>query len=161
MKIGYRKGVAMGGDLSAAPEGSAPTFIVSAMRDPDSAPLQKLQVIKGWLENGEQRAQVYDVACAGGAEPDVETLRCPDIDTSVDLQTCEIDESAGDAQLATTWTDPDFDASVPALYYVRVLENPVCRWSTYDALSIGAPLPKYVPPTIKERAWTSPIWYQP
>ncbi|MCX2975421.1 DUF3604 domain-containing protein [Halieaceae bacterium IMCC8485] len=161
IKQGYRKGVPMGGELAAAADGQSPTFIVAALRDPQNAPLQKLQVIKGWVENGEARSAVYDVACAGGAQPDASTARCPAREASVDLKTCAIDETQGDAQLATTWTDPDFNASESALYYVRVLENPVCRWSTYDARRVGAELPEHVPATIKERAWTSPIWYKP
>ena len=161
VKLGYRKGVPMGGDLSAAPDGQSPTFIVTALRDPDSAPLQKLQIVKGWVENGEQRSEVYDIACAGAAVPDANSNRCPDNDATVDPASCAIDESQGDSQLGATWTDPDFDASESALYYVRVLENPVCRWSTHDALSIGVELPEHVPATIKERAWTSPIWYTP
>ena len=80
---------------------------------------------------------------------------------TVDLATCAIDESRGDAELATTWTDPNFDPATPALYYARVLENPVCRWSTHDARRVGAELPQHVPPSIEERAWSSPIWYTP
>ncbi len=159
--LGYKKGVPMGGDLPRPPSGEAPMLIVTALRDPASAPLQKLQVIKGWVKDGEQQAVVYDIACAGGAKPDPNTHRCPDNGASVDLETCAIDQGAGAAQLAETWVDPDFDASVPTLYYVRVLENPVCRWSTHDALRAGVPLPRHVPATIKERAWSSPIWYTP
>ena len=161
VKLGYRKGVPMGGDIAAAPNGQVPTFIVSALRDPDSAPLQKLQIIKGWVEGGEERSQVYDVACSDGVVPDPQSGRCPANGAAIDLTSCKVDETKGDAQLGATWTDPSFDASLPALYYVRVLENPVCRWSTHDALAIGAELPAHVPPSIKERAWTSPIWYTP
>ena len=156
-KLGYRKGVPMGGDISDAPKGRAPTFLVSAARDPESAPLEKLQVIKGWIENGEENIRVYDVACANGAKPHADSGRCPASEASVNLETCAIDQRIGDPQLATTWTDPDFDADQPALYYVRVLEQPVCRWSKHDALRIGVAPPPHVPDTIKERAWTSPI----
>ena len=158
---GYEKGVPMGGDLSAAPEGASPRFLVMASRDPASAPLQKIQIVKGWLEDGEERAEVIDVACADGATPDPSTRRCPDHGAAVDPKTCEVDQDKGDAQLSTTWTDPEFDAKKRAVYYARVLENPVCRWSTHDANRIGAALPQHVPPTIEERAWTSPIWYTP
>lgn len=157
----YRKGVPMGGDLGKPKSGKAPSFVVWALRDPQSAPLQKIQVIKGWVEDGEERIAVYDVACADGARPDKKSSRCPDSGAEIDVTRCEIDESKGDAQLATTWTDPDFDAKKPALYYARVLENPVCRWSTHDARRVGADLPAHVPATIEERAWTSPIWYAP
>jgi len=161
IELGYRKGVPMGGDLVAAPKGRAPSFIVWASRDPESAPLQKVQVIKGWVEDGRDRIEVYDVACSDGIRPDAKSGLCRDNGASVELETCAIDESKGDAELATTWTDPSFDASKPAVYYVRVLENPVCRWSTHDAHRIGVELPPHVPPTIEERAWSSPIWYTP
>jgi len=159
--LGYRKGVPMGGELAKATAGRAPVFIVWALRDPESAPLQKIQVIKGWVEDGNDRVEVYDVACSNGARPDPESGRCPDHAATVDPSSCEIDQEKGAAQLATTWTDPDFDKDRPSLYYVRVLENPVCRWSTYDAHRVGAELPAHVPPTIEERAWSSPIWYRP
>lgn len=159
--VGYRKGVPMGGDLAAAPEGAAPRFLLWASRDPASAPLEKIQVVKGWIEGGEERAQVYDVACSDGATPDARTGRCPENGASVDLSSCAQLGDAGDGELAATWQDPDFDPAIRAVYYARVLENPVCRWTTHDAHRVGAALPKYVPPTIKERAWTSPIWYAP
>jgi len=159
--LGYRKGVPMGGDLTKAPKGETLRFIVWASRDPASAPLQKIQIIKGWAEDGIDRIHVYDVACASGTRPDRKTGLCRTHDSEVDLKTCAIDESKGSAELATTWSDPSFDPKERAVYYVRVLENPVCRWSTHDALRIGAELPKHVPPSIKERAWSSPIWYTP
>ena len=159
--VGYRKGVPMGGDLHSAPEGDAPRFLVWAIRDPESARLAKIQIVKGWVEGGEERAEVFDVVCSDGAAPDPATRRCPDNGAGVDLTDCALTGEGGDAQLATTWTDPNFDASRRAVYYARVLENPVCRWSTHDALRIGAELSPYVPATIRERAWTSPIWYTP
>ncbi len=160
--IGGRKGVPMGGDLGGGEAGEgAPRFFVWAQRDPASAPLQKIQIVKGWVEGGTERARVFDVACSDGGVPDQKTGRCPDNGASVDLQTCAVDEEVGDAELATTWIDPEFDSSIRAVYYARVLENPVCRWSTHDANRVGAPLPKHVPATITERAWTSPIWFTP
>ena len=170
VKLGYRKGVPMGGDLPAAPPGEAPRFVALAERDPQGAPLQKIQIVKGWVENGEERAVVRDIACSDGLEPDASTGLCPDNGATVDLETCAIsadntknttNTEKGDNELAATWTDPDFDPKLPAVYYLRVLENPVCRWSTHDARRIGAALPKHVPATIQERAWTSPIWYGP
>lgn len=159
--LGYRAGVPMGGDLRAAPDGAPPRFIVWASRDPESAPLQKIQIVKGWIEDGRDRVAIYDVACSDGGRPHAETGLCPENGATVDLASCAIDEGSGDAQLAATWIDPSFEASRPAVYYARVLENPVCRWSTHDAHRIGAPLPPHVPPVIEERAWTSPIWYTP
>ncbi len=161
IKVGYRDGVPMGGDLVAAPDGKAPVFIIWAVRDPESAPLQKIQIVKGWTEDGRDRIRVHDVACSDGIRADGDTGPCPDNGATVDLDSCEIDLEKGAAELAATWTDPAFDPSLRAVYYVRVLENPVCRWSTHDAHRIKAELSPYVPATIKERAWTSPIWYTP
>lgn len=159
--LGDQKGVPMGGDLKASPKGEAPQFLVWATRDTQSAPLQKIQIVKGWVEDGAERSEVYDVACSDDNVPDPATNRCPDNGARVDTTSCAITTGPGDADLATTWTDPNFNPEARAVYYARVLENPVCRWSTHDAHRIGAPLPKHVPPTIKERAWTSPIWYTP
>ena len=159
--LGYKKGVPMGGDLEAAEADEAPRFLVWATRDPESAPLQKIQIVKGWIEGGVERAEVYDVACSDGALPDRETKRCPDNGALVDTASCAIDASRGDSELAATWTDPSFDPAKRAVYYARVLENPVCRWSTHDANRMGAERPEHVPATIQERAWTSPIWYTP
>ncbi len=156
----YERGVPMGGDLSAAGE-ATPKFLVWAGRDPDSAPLQRLQVIKGWLENGERQEQVYDIACSDGSPVNALDHRCPDNGATVDLENCAISRDVGASQLLTLWEDPDFDPAERAFYYVRVLENPKCRWSTWDAIRAGvAPNPaKHA--TIQDRAWTSPIWYRP
>lgn len=159
--VGYKKGVPMGGDLKASPKAGVPQFLVWATRDAQSAPLEKIQIVKGWVEDGVERSEVYDVACSDGGVPDASTNRCPDNGARVDIVSCAITTDRGDADLATTWADPQFDPEARAVYYARVLENPVCRWSTHDAHRIGAPLPEHVPPTIKERAWTSPIWYTP
>ena len=160
IRKGYAGGVPMGGVLPAAPLGSsAPTFVISALRDPGSgdrvgAPLQRLQVIKGWIDNGESHQQVFDVA--GN----------PNNGATVDEGTCALQGPGADA-LCTVWTDPDFNAAQHAFYYVRVLENPTCRWSTYVCNRLAAadrpPAcsdPK-TPKSIQERAWTSPIWYEP
>lgn len=159
--VGYKKGVPMGGDLDGAPQGASPRFLLWASHDPESAKLAKIQIVKGWIENGEERAEVYDAVCSDRAQPDPKTRRCPDNGSGVDLSTCALTGEGGDAELSTTWTDPDFDPSKRAVYYARVLENPVCRWSTHDALKIGAERSPYVPATIRERAWTSPIWFTP
>ena len=157
----YAEGVPMGGDLLAADVGEAPTFAVVAMRDSLGAPLDRVQVIKGSSSNGEGTEMVYDVACSDGAEVDPATHRCPGNGATVDLSTCKISADSGAGELKAVWTDPDFDASKRAFYYVRVLENPTCRWSTWDALREGVEPRQDVSATIQERAWSSPIWYTP
>ena len=171
----YRGGVPMGADLPAPPAGDAgdgPRFVVWAMKDPGSANLQKIQIVKGWTEAGGQTVgfaasggqtaeQVYDVACADGLQPDPQTHRCADNGARVNLSDCSYSTDLGAAELSTTWTDPGFDPAQRAFYYVRVLENPTCRWTTHRALARGEAPPPSDPPTVKERAWSSPIWYTP
>ena len=153
-------GVPMGADL--ASEGSEPpSFVVWASRDAGSAALQRLQIIKGWIEDGETQEAVFDVACSDGLNPDPANHRCPDNGASVDLATCEVSSDVGAASLSATWSDPEFDASERALYYVRVLENPTCRWSTWDAIRNDSPPNPDLHATIQERAWSSPIWVVP
>jgi hypothetical protein len=155
---GYANGVSMGSDLEA--DGSrAPRFWVSAMADPASAPLQRLQVIKGWEEGGETHERVFDVACSDGASVDPATHRCPENGARVDLGDCSFSRDVGAMELDTLWRDPEFVAGQEAFYYVRVLENPTCRWSTWEALRAGADPRSDLPTTIQERAWSSPIWY--
>lgn len=155
----YAGGVPMGGRVQSRPNG-APTFYAAAIRDVHSAPLQRLQVVKGWLEDGQTQEQVYDIACADGGKPNAEH-RCPDNGAQVDMQSCQFDQDLGAAELTTLWQDPDFSADQSAFYYVRVLENPSCRWSTWDAIRAGvAPRPS-LHSTIQERAWSSPIWFKP
>ncbi len=156
----YEAGVPMGGDLGAGNDG-APSFLVWALRDPENAWLQRAQVIKGWLEDGEAQEQVYDVVCSDGLEPDPETHRCGDNGAQVNLDDCSISRDRGAVELRTTWTDPDFDPGARSFYYVRVLENPTCRWSTWDALSLGIEPNPDLHATHQERAWSSPIWYTP
>ena len=171
----YAGGVPMGSDLPDPPTGDAgdgPRFVVWSMKDPASANLQKVQIVKGWAETGAPSApyapsgpqtaeQVYDVVCADGLEPDPGTHRCADNGARVDLSDCSYSTDLGAADLSTTWTDPDFDPAQRAFYYVRVLENPTCRWTTHRALERGVAPPPSDPPTVKERAWSSPIWYTP
>ncbi len=159
VKQAYASAVPMGGDLRSAPAGKAPSFVVWAMRDANSAPLQRIQIVKGWVEGDMTKEAVYDVACSDGLQPDAQTHRCPDNGAKVDLKDCSISKDKGAAELATTWVDPDFSANASAFYYVRVLENPVCRYSQYDAMKLGVPHPADKSATTQERAWSSPIWY--
>ena len=156
----YETGVPQGSDLTGS--GEAPTILAWAMRDPDSYPLQRLQVVKVWTDaGGTAHEAVYDAACSGGALPDADTHRCPDNGASVNISDCSTDDGTGAGEMKTLWTDPDFDPSRRSAYYVRVLENPSCRWSTWDAARNGTPPNPDMPVLIQERAWTSPIWYNP
>lgn len=154
----YRKGVPMGGELRATD--TSPSFVVWVTRDPASAPLQRVQVVKGWLENGEAREQVYDVACAGDVSVDPQTGRCPDNNASVDLSDCRYQADTGADELKSVWRDPDYTANQAAFYYVRGIENPTCRWSTWDAVRAQAPRNPSLKATIQERVWSSPIWLE-
>ena len=156
----YAHGVPMGADLDVRDRG-VPTFVVWATRDPQSAWLQRLQIIKGWVEDGSHKEQVFDVACSDGGTPDPASHRCPANGASVDLSTCSFDFTKGAAELRASWQDPSHDPQQNAFYYVRVLENPTCRWSTWDALRAGARPNPSMPLTIQERAWSSPIWLRP
>jgi len=155
-----RDGVPMGGDLSSATNGRAPTFLTRALRDPREAPLERLQIVKGWIEAGEAREKVFDVACAGGESPDPATHRCRTKASPPDLSDCSYEEGEGAPQLAAAWTDPEFEASQRSFYYVRVLQIPTCRWSSWDAIRLGVPRAEDATPWLQERAITSPIWYR-
>jgi hypothetical protein len=150
----------MGGDLRKATSG-APTFMVYALRDPIGANLDRIQIVKGWMEsNGKLREKVYDVAWSGDRKPGADG-RLPPVGNTVDLQAANYTNTIGAAELATVWTDPDFDPKERAFYYTRVLEIPTPRWVLYDRLRLGAEIPKDAPLTHQERAYTSPIWYTP
>ena len=154
----YQNGTTMGSTLQA--DGNhQPTFLTWAVADPNTAQLQRIQIIKGWLKNGEHQEQVYDVACSDGLTVDPQTHRCPDNGAQVNLADCSTTANVGAGELKTLWQDPNFIAGQEAFYYVRVLENPVCRWSTWDALRAGKAPRSDLPVTIQERAWSSPIWY--
>lgn len=155
----YQYGVAMGGELPLHDGEAIPEFLLWAMKAPDGAPLQRIQIIKGWLEDGKTREQTYDAVCSDGLRPDTVTHRCPDNAANVDLATCELGANEGAAELSGSWQDPDFDSSEDAFYYLRVIENPSCRWSTWEALRESWELFPDVEPLIQERAWSSPIWY--
>ena len=156
----YAHGVPMGSMLPDAGEG-APRFLVWAARDPHEGWLQRAQIIKGWVEDGEAHERVFDVACSDNRSPDPDTHRCPDNGAAVNLADCSVTRNTGDVELAAVWQDPAFDADQQAFYYARVLENPSCRWSTWDALRLGIPPNPDLHATHQERAWSSPIWYQP
>ena len=160
-KTGYLGGVPMGGDLWAAPEGRAPRLMIRALRDPDGANLDRIQVVKGWLDSsGELHERVYDVACSD--DRSIRNGRCNRaVGSTVDVETATFTNGIGDALLMAFWEDPDFDPSQRAFYYVRVLEIPTPRWTTYDAVFYGLDLPEGVPAFQQERAYTSPIWYTP
>jgi hypothetical protein len=158
---GYEKGVPMGGDLRSSPAGKAPTLLIAAQRDPDGANLDRIQVVKGWLDAGGQtHEQVYDVAWSGQRKPKADG-KLPAVGNTVNVQEASFTNSIGAPYLAASWKDPKFDAKQRAFYYVRVLEIPTPRWTTYDAKVFKVALPQDVPASIQERAYTSPIWYSP
>lgn len=156
LRAAYDGGVPMGGDLPGAPKGGVPTFLVVAMKEADGANLDRIQIVKGWIKNGEQREKIYDVALSGGRNDGSEP-----VGNTVNVAAATYTNEIGAAQLMTAWTDPDFDPSVPAAYYARVLQIPTPRWSTYDAAKLGVKIPEGLPTSIQERAWSSPIWYTP
>ncbi len=156
----YRTGVSMGSDLQGR-AGRQPEFLVWAVADPGGTALQRVQVIKGYLENGEHRERIFDVACSDGLVADPATGLCPDNGAAVNLADCSTTAGVGASELKALWRDPEFDPAVEAFYYVRVLENPTCRWSTWDAIRAGVKPRTDLPRTIQERAWSSPIWYRP
>ena len=158
---GYTKGVPMGGDLTKAPTGKSPTFLVAALRDPIGANLDRIQIIKGWMDaKGELHEKVYDVAWSGGRKPDANGI-LPSVGSTVDIESATWTNTIGAPELITVWKDPVFDAKQRAFYYARVIEIPTPRWTAYDAKRFGVtPLPG-TRMTITERAYTSPIWYTP
>lgn len=160
LRMAYTRGVPMGADMPPPPGGESPDFFLWALRDPDSAPLQRLQIVKSWVADGTSHEQVFDVACAAGA-PDPATRRCADTGATLDLDNCAYDEDTGVNELRELWQDPDFDSGQLAVYYARVLEIPSCRWSTWDAIRAGVSPRPGLQASIQERAWSSPIWYRP
>jgi hypothetical protein len=157
----YAEGVPMGADLPARPAGAAaPRFVLQAQKDPDGANLDRVQVIKIWLEGGDYREKIFDVALSGGRKPDAAGHAKP-VGNTVDLKTGAYQNTIGAVTLATTWKDPEFNPAKPSVYYARVLEIPTPRWSTLLAVKNHLPIPKGAAATIQERAWTSPIWFTP
>jgi len=160
----YKEGVPMGQDLHKKPDSAkAPTFAVWAMKDPESGNLDRIQIIKAWSNprTGFPAEKIYEVAWSDDRKPDVKTGKLPPVGNTVDIKKATYTNDIGDSQLSVVWTDPDFDPKMKAVYYVRVLEIPTPRWSTYDAVKLGVEPPKGVPATIQERAYSSPIWYTP
>jgi hypothetical protein len=157
----YKKGVPMGSDLEAGKPGAAPKFLVIASKDPLGANLDRVQIVKGWVDaRGELHDKVFDVVWSNERALDA-SGELPAVGTTVDLATATYRNTIGAGQLATVWTDPEFDARQPALYYARVLEIPTPRWSTFDAVRANLPLNEDAAATIQERAWSSPIWFKP
>jgi hypothetical protein len=160
-EAGYAKGVPMGGDLSTAPDGKSPTFLVAALKDPYSGNLDRIQIIKGWVDaTGALQEKVYDVAWSDDRVPGADG-KLPDVGNTVDVQNAIWTNSIGAGELITVWKDPDFDPALRAFYYGRVIEIPTPRWTAYDQKRFGIKMPDDVPMTVAERAYTSPIWYTP
>ena len=162
-EAGYSKGVPMGGDLTAAPTGKAPTFLVGALKDPLSGNLDRIQIVKGWRDaNGVAREKIYDVVWGDAGRRKIGADgRLSSVGSTVDLKKATWTNTIGDPELITVWSDPDFEPATPAFYYARVLEIPTPRWTAYDAKHFQTKMSEEVPMTIQERAYTSPIWYTP
>jgi hypothetical protein len=160
-KVGYQRGVPMGGDLRSAPEGAAPVMMIRALRDPDGANLDRIQVVKGWMDDsGETHEKVFDVAWSDDRVADANG-KLPPVGNTVNVEDASFTNTIGEPMLFGYWKDPDFDPEERAFYYVRVLEIPTPRWTVFDAKFFGVDLPEDVPTAIQERAYTSPIWYTP
>jgi hypothetical protein len=162
-EIGYTKGVPMGGDLTPGPDGGAPSFLVAALKDPYSGNLDRIQIVKGWLDaDGATQEKVYDVVWSDAEtrQPDADG-KLPLVGDTVDVASATWTNTIGDPELITVWADPDFDPTQSAFYYARVIEVPTPRWTAYDARRFGVEMAAEVPMTTQERAYTSPIWYTP
>ncbi len=159
---GYRRGVPMGAELRDAPDGKTPTFMIRVLRDPDGANLDRIQIIKGWLDGaGETHERVYDVAVTDGRTIGSYGRCLTPVGSTVDVERATYTNTIGNALLAAHWRDPEFDPNEDAFYYIRVLEIPTPRWTTHDAAFFGIKRPDIVPAPIQDRAYTSPVWYTP
>jgi hypothetical protein len=160
-EVGYTKGVPMGGDLRSAPAGKSPTFLVAALKDPIGGNLDRIQIVKGWVDAGGARQEkVYEVAWSGGRKPGADgTL--PPVGNTVDVPNATWTNTIGAPELIAVWKDPAFDPALRAVYYARVIEIPTPRWTAYDAKRFNVKMGPEVPMTTQERAYTSPIWYTP
>jgi hypothetical protein len=160
-EAGYAKGVPMGGDLMTAPSGKSPSFLVAAMKDPLSGNLDRIQIIKAWVDlSGKLQEKVHDVAWSDGRTPGADG-KLPPVGNTVDVANATWTNTIGAPELITVWKDPDFDPKLRAVYYARVLEIPTPRWTAYDQKRFGIKMDGNVPMTVQERAYTSPIWYTP
>jgi hypothetical protein len=161
VRAGYARGVPMGGDLTSAPGGKAPALMIRALRDPDNANLDRMQVIKGWLDNrGNTYERIYDVACSDDRM--IRNRRCErPVGSTVDIANASYTNTIGDPLLTAYWKDPEFDPDQRAFYYVRVIEIPKPRWTAYDAKFFNVQMPEGTAMTVQDRAYTSPIWYTP
>jgi hypothetical protein len=161
-RVGYARGVPMGGDLRAAAAGKAPTFLAAALKDPTGANLDRVQIVKGWMDaKGDLQEKVYDVAWSGDRKPDPKTGKVASVGNTVDVANATWTNSVGSPELIAVWKDPAFDPAQRAFYYVRVIEIPTPRWTAYDAKRFGNKALPGTRMTITERAYTSPIWYTP
>jgi hypothetical protein len=159
---GYARGVPMGGDLTKPPKGKPPTFTIKALCDPEGAFLDRVQIIKGWLDaKGVTQEKVIDVAWSGDRKPDPKDGKVPAVGNTVDVKNATWTNTIGAPYLTGFWQDPDFDPALHAFYYVRVIEIPTPTWQCYDAKRFNEAMPDYVPMTVTNRAYTSPIWYTP
>jgi hypothetical protein len=159
---GYARGVPMGGDLRPGPEGATPTFMVRALRDPDGANLDRIQIIKGWLDaGGETQERIYDVAVTGDRSIGADGRCKESVGNTVDVPNATYTNDIGAAVLSAYWKDPEFDPNLPAFYYVRVIEIPTPRWTAYDAKFFDIEMPEGTAMEVTDRAYTSPIWYTP
>jgi hypothetical protein len=160
--VGYERGSPMGGDLRVKPDGDvSPSFMVYAMRDSIGANLDRIQMVKGWLDaDGVTQEKVYDVKWSGDREMDANG-KVPPVGNTVDVANANWTNTIGSPDLGTVWTDPEFDPAQKAFYYARVIEIPTPRWSTYDAFRFGINIPEGAPTSTQDRAYTSPIWYTP
>jgi hypothetical protein len=154
--------VPMGSDLSAAPSGKVPSFLVAALKDPIGANLDRLQIIKGWLgKDGQTQERIYDVAVSGGRQIDANGRSLTPVGNTVDVANATWTNTIGAGEMITVWKDPNFDPTARAFYYMRVIEIPTPRWTAYDSKYFGVKMGKEVPMIGQERAYTSPIWYTP
>jgi hypothetical protein len=161
-RTGYARGVPMGGDLSAAPKGKSPTFMIRALRDADGPNLDRIQVVKGWLDSKDNtQERVYDVAVSDGRKIDANGRCDTPVGSTVNVADATYTNNIGEPLLAAHWVDPDFDPDLKAFYYVRVIEIPTPRWPAYDAKFFGVEMPEGTVMQLQDRAYTSPVWYTP
>jgi hypothetical protein len=161
-RTGYAKGTPMGGNLAGPAEGKAPSFLVSALRDPEGANLDRVQIIKLWVDGaGKWHERIFDVAVSDGREIGADGRCRTPVGSTVDTDAATYTNAIGADALTAVWRDPDFDPDRRAAYYVRVLQIPTPHWTSYDHVRLGVPLDETIPRTVQNRAYTSPIWYAP